>query len=269
MATFNKRGYKAPKEKVNETEKLLEENIADAQNDAALHDDSTTAKAFDALDETANKTEEWVVRNQKMIMGVIAGIALLTVGYLAYQKFVVAPKETEATEDLFVAQKNFQLAIDEQDAKKQDSLFKLVLKGSEGKLGIAEFAEENSGTAAGNLANYYAGITYLNTKQYDKAIESLEKFSSKDQFLGAIAIGAIGDAYSQKNDAKKALEYYEKAARTNENDMTTPRFLMKAAQVAYSLNNKADALKYFNEIKEKYETSPEAQNIDALIGMAQ
>lgn len=269
MATFNKRGYKAPKEKVNETEKLLEENIADAQNDAALHDDSTTAKAFDALDETANKTEEWVVRNQKMIMGVIAGISLLTVGYLAYQKFVVAPKETEATEDLFVAQKNFQLAIDEQDAKKQDSLFKLVLKGSEGKLGIAEFAEENSGTAAGNLANYYAGITYLNTKQYDKAIESLEKFSSKDQFLGAIAIGAIGDAYSQKNDAKKALEYYEKAARTNENDMTTPRFLMKAAQVAYSLNNKADALKYFNEIKEKYETSPEAQNIDALIGMAQ
>jgi hypothetical protein len=35
------------------------------------------------------------------------------------------------------------------------------------------------------------------------------------------------------------------------------------------LNNKADALKYFTEIKEKYEATPEAANIDALIGLAQ
>ena len=103
----------------------------------------------------------------------------------------------------------------------------------------------------------------------NKKFTYLEKFSSKDAFLGAIATGAIGDAYSQKNDAKKALEMYEKAARQNTNEFTTPRFLFKAGQTAMVLGNKTDAFKYFSEIKEKYESTPEAQNIDALIGMVQ
>jgi TolA-binding protein len=45
--------------------------------------------------------------------------------------------------------------------------------------------------------------------------------------------------------------------------------LFKAGQTALLLGNKAEALKYFTEIKEKYDATPEAQNIDALIGMAQ
>jgi hypothetical protein len=44
---------------------------------------------------------------------------------------------------------------------------------------------------------------------------------------------------------------------------------LKAGQTAFSLGQKADALKYFTEIKEKYEATPEARNIDGLIGMAQ
>jgi hypothetical protein len=36
-----------------------------------------------------------------------------------------------------------------------------------------------------------------------------------------------------------------------------------------ALGNKTDALKYFTEIKEKYEATPEASNIDAMIGLAQ
>ena len=55
----------------------------------------------------------------------------------------------------------------------------------------------------------------------------------------------------------------------NPNDLTSPRYLLKAGQTSLSLGNKADALKYFNEIKDKYESAPEAQSIDALIGMAQ
>ena len=87
--------------------------------------------------------------------------------------------------------------------------------------------------------------------------------------LGPIATGAIGDAYAQKNDAKKALEYYVKAVEASANELTAPRFLLKAGQTAYALGNKADALKYFTQIKEKYESTPEAATIDGLIGMAQ
>jgi tetratricopeptide (TPR) repeat protein len=145
----------------------------------------------------------------------------------------------------------------------------LALNGSEGKFGFVKIADEYSGTAAGNLANYYAGIAYLNTGKYDEAITYLGKFSSTDVMLSALAKGAIGDAYSQKNQPKEALENYIKAAESNKNDFTTPRFLMKAGKVALALGNKEDALKYFTDIKENYENSPEAATVDGLIGLAQ
>jgi len=132
-----------------------------------------------------------------------------------------------------------------------------------------KIAEEYSGTDAGNIANYYAGIAYLNTGKYDEAIKSLEQFKADDEVLSTLAIGAIGDAYSQKNQAKEALTYYVKAAEAKKNDLTTPRFLLKAGKTALALGDKAAALKYFTDLKDNYESTPEGQGVDGLIGMAQ
>ena len=265
MATFNKRGYRAPKEK--ETTEKLDANFI--ENTPIVDEkDSTTAGVFNSLDATASKTEDWVLKNQKYILSVLGVVAFLTVGYLLYQRFVAEPKQVSATDDLFVSQKNFQLAVDATNPKTQDSLFTLVLKGSEGKQGMAAIAAQYAGTDSGNLAHYYAGIASLNLRKFDDAIKHLTEFSSQDNLVSSLAIGAIGDAWSQKKDANKALDFYVKAAQ-NANELTTPRFLLKAGQTAMMLNKKQDALKYFSELKEKYDTAPEAQNIDALIGMAQ
>ena len=263
MATFNKRGYKAPKEKA---EKLDNNYIEDVNVDEK---DSATAKAFDTLDQSASRAEDFVAKNQKYILGFLTLVAVATVSYLMYQKFIAEPKQEEAANELFVAQQNFQKAVDDATGTKSDSLFNLVLKGSEGKFGVIKIAEEYSGTDAGNLANYYAGIAYLNTKKYAEAITSLEKFSSKDVMLSTLAKGAIGDAYAQQNKQKEALEYYIKAADANKNDFTRPRYLLKAGKTALALGNKADALKYFTDIKDNFDATPEAQQIDALIGLAQ
>jgi tetratricopeptide (TPR) repeat protein len=258
MATYSKRGYKAPKEK-EVKEEIVEEIAIDEK-------DSTTAGVFSKLDETASKTEDWVAKNQKIIIGVVAGIALLTLGYLAYQKFIAAPKQDEAANEMFTAQQHFQKAT---ESASSDSLYKLALNGAEGKYGFIKIANEYSGTDAGNLANYYAGLAYLNTGKYTEAIDYLNKFSTKDLILGALAKGAIGDAYAQQNKPNDALENYIKAAEYNKNDFTTPRFLMKAGKTALALKNKADALKYFTDIKENFADSPEANAVDALIGLSQ
>ncbi|MCV9931154.1 tetratricopeptide repeat protein [Flavobacterium sp. LS1R47] len=261
MATYNKRGYKAPKEKEVKDEVVNEEQqvILDGKN-------STTAEVFSKLDETASRTEDWVARNQKIIIGLVAAIAVGTIGYLVYQKFIASPKQEEAANEMFVAQQNFEKAT---NGVASDSLYKLALNGSEGKFGFVKIADEYSGTDAGNLANYYAGIAYLNTGKYDEAISYLGKFKSKDLILGALAKGAIGDAYSQKNQQKEALDYYVKAAESNKNDFTTPRFLLKAGKTALALGQKSDALKYFTDIKENYDATPEAASVDVLIGLAQ
>jgi tetratricopeptide (TPR) repeat protein len=258
MATYNKRGYKTPKEKV-ETDTQVENITIDEK-------DSTTAGVFNSLDQTASKTEEFVAKNQKAIFGIVAAIALITVSYVLFQKFVAEPKEDNAASEMFLAQQNFQKAT---EGTKSDSLYNLALKGAEGKFGFIDIASKYEGTDAGNLANYYAGMAYLNTGKYDQAISYLEKFKSEDMVLSTLAIGAIGDAHAQKNQPKEALEFYVKASENNKNEFTTPRFLLKAGQTALGLNNKADALKYFTAIKQKYEATPEAANIDALIGLSQ
>ena len=258
MATYNKRGYKAPKEK-----EVKGEGVEAVSFDEK---DSATAEVFSKLDETATITEDWVAKNQKIIIGLVAAAALFTIGYLAYQRFIAAPQQEEAANEMFVAQQNFQKAT---DGVASDSLYKLSLNGSEGKFGFLKIADEYSGTDAGNLANYYAGIAYLNTGKYTEAIDYLNKFKSDDIVLGALAKGAIGDAYSQKNQPKEALENYLKAAESNKNDFTTPRFLLKAGKTALTLGNKSDALKYFTDIKENYEATPEAASVDVLIGLAQ
>ncbi|CAM3849017.1 hypothetical protein FLCU109888_04750 [Flavobacterium cucumis] len=259
MATYNKRGYKAPKPEEAKVENEFEE-VIDAK-------DSTTAEVFNALDETASKTEDWVAKNQKIILGVVGAIAISTLGYLLYNRFVAEPKEEKAANEIFQAQQYFQQAVDA--TAKPDSLYNLALKGGEGKLGFVGVAEQYAGTDAGNLANYYAGISYLNLGDFKNAITYLENFKSDDAILQPLALGAIGDALSETNKVEDAIAYYMKAAEANENDFSTPRYLFKAAQLLVTSGKKAEAHKLFVTIKEKYETSKEGMNIDAFIAMTE
>jgi tetratricopeptide (TPR) repeat protein len=259
MATYNKRGYKAPKPEEAKVENELEEVIDTT--------DSTTAEVFNTLDETASKTEDWVAKNQKMILGIVGAIAIATIGYVLYNKYVVEEKEAKANNEIFQAQQYFQQAVDA--AAKPDSLYNLALKGGEGKLGFVGIAEQYAGTDAGNLANYYAGMAYLNLGDFKNAITYLENFKSDDAILKPLALGAIGDAFSETNKVDDAISYYKKAAEASENDFTTPRYLLKAAQLNLAEGKKAEAHKLFVEIKEKYETSKEGMNIDAFIAMTE
>ncbi len=259
MATYNKRGYKAPKPEEAKVENEFEEVIDTT--------DSTTAEVFNTLDETASKTEDWVAKNQKMILGIVGAIAIATIGYVLYNKYVVEEKEAKANNEIFQAQQYFQQAVDA--TAKPDSLYNLALKGGEGKLGFVGIADQYAGTDAGNLANYYAGMAYLNLGDFKNAITYLENFKSDDAILKPLALGAIGDAFSETNKVDDAISYYKKAAEASENDFTTPRYLLKAAQLNLAVGKKAEAHKLFVEIKEKYETSKEGMNIDAFIAMTE
>ncbi|SDB46448.1 Tetratricopeptide repeat-containing protein [Flavobacteriaceae bacterium MAR_2010_188] len=251
MATYKKRGYK-PKTKVEKEEQYGE--------------DSTTAEVFNTLDESASRTEEWAVENQKYIFIIVGVVAIIVLGYLGYQKFIVEPKASEGMNEMYVAQKNFTDAL---NGTAKDSLFTLSLNGAEGKFGMVDIAEEYKGTPAGNLANYYAGIAYLNLRDYKNAIEYLNDFDTDDEILGPIAAGSIGDAFAQLNQPEDALDQYEKAYKMNTNDYTTPMYLYKAATIAYQQGDTKTALEYFQKIKDEFSKSNEAQNIDVFIGRAE
>jgi tetratricopeptide (TPR) repeat protein len=251
MATYKKRGYK-PKNKAEERE-------LDSQK-------SATAEVFSSLDESASRSEQWVAKNQNYILGLIGVIAIGVLGYLAYSQFIQKPKEANAANEMFYPQQYFDQALN--NTAEKDSLFTLALNGAEGKYGFLDIIDEYKGTKAANLANYSAGMAYLNMKQYENAISHLENFSSNDAILGALAKGGIGDAFMQLGQTSDALGYYELAFAHNINDFTTPRFLYKAGVTAMELNQNEKALQYFQRIKDEFANSEEANTIDAFIGMA-
>ncbi len=240
MATYNKRGNK-PKNK--------------AERDEQFEDESTTAEVFNTLDEGASKTEAWVEKNQKFILGFIILVAVVSLGYLAYNEYVKKPKEIEAMNEMYQAQSYYEQAL---TANSKDSLFNLAISGGEGKYGFVDIIDNYGGTNAANLANYYAGMSFLNTKKYQEAIDHLDDFSSDDEMLAPLAQGGIGDAFAQLNQPEEALKYYEKAASMRTNDFTAPRFLLKAGITAMILGKTDVALKHFSKITDDYPKSQEA-----------
>lgn len=251
MATYKKRAGK-PRTK--------------AEKEAEIEDNSTTAEVFRSLDEGASKTEAWVEKNQKVLIGVIAAVAVIVLGYFAYHQYIQKPKETEAMNEMFQAQNYWEQAL---TAPAKDSLFNLSLQGGGGKFGFLDIIDNYGGTDAANLSQYYAGMAYLNLNKYKEAIDHLDKFSSKDDILAPLAKGAIGDAFAQLNQTEDALKYYEEAAKMRTNDFTTPRFLLKAGIAAMSLNKTDKALDHFKKISEDYPKSAEAPKAEVYLGRAQ
>jgi predicted negative regulator of RcsB-dependent stress response len=232
----------------------------------AIQDKSTTAEVFNTLDETASRSEKWIEKNNKVLFSGLIVVAALILGYLAYNQYVVEPTEKEASNELAFPRKHFNEANTASEGI--DSLLILGLEGADGKYGFIDISTTYGGTDAGNLANYYAGISYLKLKQYDKAIDYLSKFSSDDELLGPTALGAIGDAFADINQPKDALKYYEQAANKKDNKFTTPLFLFKAGITAMDIQEFAKAESYFSKIKSDYIGSPESADIDKYIQSA-
>ena len=247
MATYKKRGSKKSKISSKQTEEIQE---------------STTAEVFETLDSTASKTEEWVVKYQNVILTFIGIVAFGVLGYLGYQNYVIEPKTKEAISELNQAQFYFELAVNSQDS---DSLYKRALNGGEGKYGFLDIIKNYEGTTAAKLATYSAGMAYLNIKDYQNAIAYLDQFNSEDVLLGALAKGAIGDAFAQMGQLEEAFDYYVTASNINNNMYSTPKFLYKAAMIGSKLGKDSQALTYLERIDKEFKESQEANMVAVQI----
>ena len=225
---------------------------------------SSTANVFNTLDQSSSSTQLFFEKNQKIIYTAVGLVVFLTLGYLFYSTNILAPKQKEAKNKMYFAQKKFDEAV----LLNNDSIFNVVLNGDGTNLGMLNIIDEYSGTDASNLAYYYAGISYFKKNDYQNSIRYLQDFDPKsDILLGSNQDGNIADAFSNLYQYEDAYKYYVLASK-NENNFTTPLYLFKAAQIAIELNKFTDAEDFFRKIKTKYPKSNEAKNIDAFISMA-
>ena len=217
-----------------------------------------TEDQFEQVEEAVSKTEQYIIDNQKSIMTIIGAIIAIIVLFKAYQNFYILPLEKEAQTDIYMAELYFQ----------KDS-FNLALDGDGQYAGFLEIADDYGSTNVGKVANYYAGLCYLNIGEYEDAIEYLEDFSSNDIILSSLALGCIGDAYMELGDIDNAMDAYEDAVANSNNKFTAPRYMMKLAMI-YELNGDySEALDLYETIKKDFKESIEASGIEKYIARAE
>lgn len=213
-----------------------------------------TQEQLKTIEESLTKAEMYVEENKNNLMTVVLAIVIGFSGFFAYDRFYVQPKENNAATEMYNAEINF-----------GQSKFQEALDGDEQFAGFLEIIDSYGGTKAANLAEYYAGICYLRLGDAESAIEHLDNFSSDDEILAPLAKAAIGDAFSELGQNEEALSYYINAAELRTNDFTTPIFLMKAGNAAYTLGDYDNALELYTRIKNEFESSKEGQKIDKYI----
>lgn len=136
----------------------------------------------------------------KPIVYVGSAIILLIGGYYGYQQVFAKPQEEKAADAIWHAQQYFQ----------QDSL-KLALNGDGQFPGFEKVASSYSGTKAGNLAKFYAGVCNLRLGDFKKAESYLKDFSTDAKEIQAIAYSRLGDTYAEQGKKAEAVGMYAKA----------------------------------------------------------
>ena len=171
------------------------------------------------MEEALSTSEAFLIKYKGRILGTIAAVVIIIAGFMGYKHFISDPNEVKASEALFKGEQYF--GADN---------FETALNGdSIGYKGFLKVADEFSGTAAGNLANAYAGICYAQLGKYEDAVKYLDKFSAKDQL---------------------------------------PIYLIQAGQLFEKLGKNSEAVKAYTLVKEKYFNSYQSMDIDKYIERA-
>lgn len=194
----------------------------------------------DALVEQFSKTEEFVENNKTAVMVVGGIIGLIIVAYM-FGSYYLNEQNNNAQRDMFQAVYYFEA----------DSLGK-ALNGDGNNFGFLEIIEEYGMTSTANLANFYAGSSYLKLGNNENALKYLKDFSSSDYLVQSRAYSLMGDASMDLLDFTGAASYFEKAASYNANKQFSPTYLMKAAVANEKSTNLKGAIANYQTIIDDY-----------------
>ena len=207
------------------------------------------------IESALTRTEIFIEDNQKLLTNILFGILAVVLLVIAGNRFILKPKNVEASSSMYMAEKYFE----------QDS-FNLALNGYGTFPGFIDVMEEYKITKSAKLARYYAGISYKELGDFESAEEYLSKFKTRDLMMGASSKSALGDVYSELGEYDKAAKAYMDAADNYENEFTSPIILKKAGIVYEEMGAYEKALKVYEKIEQQYPASVEGREMKKYIG---
>ncbi len=221
-------------------------------------DKKDTAGVGEDIEVAISKTEAFIEKNQKQLIYAVLVVIVIVSGFILFNKYYKAPKETEAVSQMAKSQQYFAL----------DS-FKLALNGDGvDSRGFKRIIEDYGITKSANLANAYAGICCYKMGEYQKAVNYLQDFDGNEEInISTTVLGLTGDAYVELNNLDLALDYFAKAYETD-NSMLSPIYLKKAGLIYESKGECDKAIELYTQIKDVYFESSTARDIQKYIERA-
>ena len=216
-----------------------------------------TEERIVAVESALTRTERFIEENQRLLGIIIGALAIVVLGYFAFQRYYLAPREKEAAAQMFMAEKYFE----------KDSL-ELALNGDGNFPGFLDIIDDYGMTKSANLSHYYTGICYLRLGKFEDALDHLKSFDKEDLLVAPMAVNAMGDCQMELNDPVKAASLYEEAADMNPNDLTSPSFLLKAGWAHEVAGDWGSAIKAYERIRVEFPQSQESRDIEKYIARA-
>ena len=205
-------------------------------------------KQEEILENAELQTKSFFTKHSKKIIGFLLVAIVAAIGYAGWYFYDQSLEQDAQAEWVFIQAKYDAQAVD------HATLFTEV----------ESFITKHEGTAAANLAHYYATSSALELNDLESATKHIEAFAELEGEPGAV-INALakclkGDIAVEKGDYAAAAAAFEAAAKVSDNLYTAPMYLRKAAQAYTALGNEAKAKECLEVIIDKYANSPEAAN---------
>lgn len=222
------------------------------------HQSQSSDKNLEGIEHALTRTEQFIEDNSKILTYVILGAVAVVLIFIGFKRLYLTPLEEEASSQMFVAERLFN----------RDS-FELALNGYGTYPGFLEITEDYGMTKTANLANYYAGVCYLQLDDYENAVDFLEDFKTGDLLVGSTKFSALGDAYAEIGEYSKAVNAYNKGIDKFPNDFSTPLVLQKMGIVYEEMGDYENAIDSYREILKEYPETPEGRAAERYIARAE
>jgi tetratricopeptide (TPR) repeat protein len=191
--------------------------------------------------------------NKTLVYGLVAGLVALILaipGYMYYQQ-----QRAEEANQL----------LGEILPAYEQGRYQEALDGTADAQGLVALADDYGSTRAGNLATYYAGDAHYQMGNYDQALQFFEQFDKEEDFIGASAFAAEAAIYENRDEFETAAERYRQAATHYPNQLTTPRYLLRAGRAYEAAGEYDAAADMYTRIQEEYPDAPQATDAERYL----
>ncbi|MBN1471485.1 MAG: tetratricopeptide repeat protein [Syntrophaceae bacterium] len=194
----------------------------------------------DAFQSTIELISDYISENKKRFYSIVTAIIMATV----------------IATGIYMYWNHYQYSAKEMYAKANDNLVQNIENPENANKNIKlfqELVEKYPHSWSARMAHYHLGNIYYNLGEFDKAITDYKKFvSSRISDKAGIkffALTSIGYSYEAKKDYKEALEYFEKALKSNNAGFESVAY-SNIARIYELMNDKKNALESYKKALE-------------------